>query len=140
MTWKRLLTNGVVENTPWATIACTRRDRGYPQIKVAISPAVAAWLGVKCGMMVDVLIGGGDHEGWIRLTKGSDGYVLTDINQSRGALAIKFSGRHIGVRGSHKKTYLTGDKVVCDQNGTAPHVSIELPRWALNGGENESND
>jgi hypothetical protein len=128
--WSRLITSKVIEDSPWVRMSCTKRDRGYPQIKVSLSRAVVEWLGVEEGQMLDVLRGYDDHAGWIRLTPGADGYVLTSYNQSCGALAVKFSGRHLGIRDSHRQTHVSGDSVVLGRDGIVPVVSVELPEWA----------
>lgn len=129
MSWRTLEVNNVVEDGPWVKIGCTNRNGGYPQMKLALSPACLSYLWVDEGRQVQLHLGSGDHAGWLSVTAGSPGLTLTAKNQQAGSLAVKFSGRHLGVREKHATTRLDGECVVLGRLAGAPVVSIELPAW-----------
>jgi hypothetical protein len=142
--------NKNVEGTPWVSMGSYQRpDEGYGQIKITLSATVAQYLTLAAGDRVHVMVGEGDHGGWLRLfkrtsSKEQQGHRVTDSSHNcrNGNVSLRLSSRFLQVQGTNK-TVRCKDVVPCVVDMRIPYeneelkvvvpvrvVDIEVPKWA----------
>jgi hypothetical protein len=132
MSWKPIIKNAIGEGTPRVRIAAYRRgpDVKHSQVTLHISVTLAKFIRVKAGDRIILEIGTLADAGWMRISKGDEQKVGSHGHD--GQLVIKFSGRRLGVTGSHPTQEVKFKEII---GKGKPHLLFMLPSWAM-GKEN----
>jgi hypothetical protein len=125
MSWEIIDVNSNPEGAPWVRVGCSGVKAR--QVQFTMSRSVVRHLGAEDGTKLEVLRGYDDHDGWVCIVRGPDGFMATARNMGKGNLALRMSARHLGVTERHSSVKVDGESLVFADGGC---VYVELPDWA----------